>query len=70
MSSADQPKRSQTTSQYDPIEPTRADIDAWRQLTDAVVERGGLKPGQFNWVMVVRSLIAEWEKQHGREAER
>jgi hypothetical protein len=49
----------------DPIVPTRRDIDAWRLQAETAIELGDVtRLGQFNWPMVVLSLIQEWEKNN------
>lgn len=47
------------------IVPTRRDIEAWRVEAETAIRFGGVERlGQFNWPMVVLSLIAEWESHH------
>jgi hypothetical protein len=52
--------------QHDPIVPTQHDIDVWRLCAEAVILNGGVRPGGFNWPMVVLSLIAALEKKNER----
>jgi hypothetical protein len=48
-----------TEDQYAPCPVTDEMLKAWTMMADV---QGPLRPGAVNWVMMVRSLIAEIER--------